>query len=141
MRWMDALTCALIAGLALLLAACGGSPPPPPPPAQAQGGARQAPLSPGQSSDAPSATVAAQDVIAAARRAAAERLGIPPEQLAIERVESRDWSDSSLGCPQPGFSYAQVITPGYLIVISGAGQTLAYHADTRGQLVLCANPP
>ena len=30
--------------------------------------------------------------------------------------------------------YAQVITPGYLVVISGAGKTLEYHTDERGRI-------
>ena len=26
------------------------------------------------------------------------------------------WSDASLGCPQPDMGYAQVVTPGYLVL-------------------------
>ena len=52
-------------------------------------------------------------------------------------VEARDWSDASLGCPRQGVLYAQVITPGYLVVISGAGKTLEYHTDANGRVVLC----
>src|SRR5688572_27212563 len=38
----------------------------------------------------------------AALRDASSRLNGPRDQLRLERVESREWSDSSLGCPQPG---------------------------------------
>ena len=31
------------------------------------------------------------------------------------------WPDASLGCPQPGMTFAQVLTPGYLVVIRDAG--------------------
>jgi hypothetical protein len=32
---------------------------------------------------------------------------------------------------------SQVVTPGFLIVISGAGKTLEYHTDSRDRVVLC----
>jgi hypothetical protein len=52
-------------------------------------------------------------------------------------VEAVDWSDTSLGCPEPGMAYAQVITPGYLIVLGAAGQTYEYHTDEHSSVVLC----
>jgi hypothetical protein len=73
----------------------------------------------------------------AALREASGRLGLPRDQLAVIRIEPREWSDTSLGCPQPGQMYAQVITPGYLIIVSGRGRQLEYHTDTRGRVVLC----
>jgi hypothetical protein len=75
----------------------------------------------------------------AALREASFYLGMPRDRLRLERVESRTWSDSSLGCPQPGRVYLQVITPGYLVVISGAGQRLEYHTNERDSVVLCAS--
>jgi hypothetical protein len=68
---------------------------------------------------------------------AAARLGQPAAQLRVERVEQREWGDSSLGCPQPGSFYAQVITPGYLLVVAGGPKRLEYHTDTRGRAVMC----
>ena len=68
---------------------------------------------------------------------AAPRLGLAPGSVRVDRVEARDWPDSSLGCPQPGMMYAQVITPGYLVVISGSGRSLEYHTDLRGRAVFC----
>lgn len=79
----------------------------------------------------------AQTAIDAALREAASRLGVALTQLQVETVEQREWGDSSLGCPQPGFFYAQVITPGYLIVVAGGGKRLEYHTDTRGRSVMC----
>jgi hypothetical protein len=79
----------------------------------------------------------AQAAVDAALRDAAARVGVPPNQLRLEHLERREWPDSSLGCPQPGFFYLQVITPGYLVMIAGAGQRLEYHTDTRGRAVFC----
>jgi Mrp family chromosome partitioning ATPase len=64
-------------------------------------------------------------------RAEATRLNVPQDQLRVDRVASQEWTDASLGCPQPGQYYAQVITPGYLVTIAGAGKLLEYHADTN----------
>jgi hypothetical protein len=79
----------------------------------------------------------AQGAVDASLRDAGGRLGPSAAQLQVETVEQREWRDSSLGCPQPGFFYAQVITPGYLIVIAGGGKRLEYHTDTRGRSVMC----
>lgn len=77
-------------------------------------------------------------VVAAAVADAAARSGVPVEAVRVVRVESRDWPDSSLGCPRPGMGYAQVITPGYLIVLEEGGRPLEYHAD-RNRAELCTS--
>ena len=77
----------------------------------------------------------AQAAIDAALRDATTRLG--GVAASVERAEQREWGDSSLGCPQPGSFYAQVITPGYLIVVAGGAKRLEYHTDTRGRAVMC----
>jgi len=67
----------------------------------------------------------------------ATRLKIAPEAVQVISVDATDWSDTSLGCPEPGMFYAQVITPGYLIVVSAGGQQFEYHANRRGRVVTC----
>ena len=79
----------------------------------------------------------AQPVVDAALNDAASHLATTRDQLRVEQVESRDWPDSALGCPQPGVMYAQVVTPGFLIVISVGGKRLEYHTDSRGTVKLC----
>jgi hypothetical protein len=65
-------------------------------------------------------------------------VGTTPDQLHVDQVEEREWPDSSLGCPRPGQMYSQIVTPGYLIVIThSSGMHLEYHADTKGHVVLC----
>jgi hypothetical protein len=75
--------------------------------------------------------------VGAAVQDAATRLGVSASELSVERIEAREWSDSSLGCPQPGNLYSQIVTPGFLIVISSRGKQLEYHSDARGRVVLC----
>ena len=72
--------------------------------------------------------------------AIAEDLDVPPSSLRVIAVEPRDWPDSSLGCPQPDMLYAQVITPGYLILVEVSGERFEYHTDERGNIVSCPTP-
>ncbi len=69
----------------------------------------------------------------------AEFLAIDPSEVTVVSVEAVEWRDSSLGCPQPGRMYAQVITPGYKIVLQAQGQEYTFHTDSRpeGSMVLC----
>jgi len=57
-----------------------------------------------------------------ARRLVAEVLGIDADEVEIVSVAAREFSDSSLGCPQPGMSYLQVITPGYRVLLEADGR-------------------
>jgi hypothetical protein len=78
-----------------------------------------------------------QQAVDAATRDAAARLNVGITDMTVARVEPRQWPDASLGCPRQGVLYAQIVTPGFLIVLSGAGEELEYHADSRGRVVLC----
>jgi hypothetical protein len=84
-----------------------------------------------------SADPAIQAVVIATIGEAATHLGVSPSAIAVEQAEAREWGDSSLGCPQPGLMYSQVVTPGFIVVVSGGGKQLEYHSDTRGRVVLC----
>jgi hypothetical protein len=73
----------------------------------------------------------------AARQAAVTHLGVNPDQLQVSQVETRQWPDSSLGCPQPGQLYSQIVTPGFLVVLTSGPHQLEYHTDMRGGVTLC----
>ena len=61
-----------------------------------------------------------------------ERLDVPKENITVVKVEATEFSDTSLGVPKPGQSYAQVITPGYIIVLEVDDAHYVYHgADDR----------
>jgi hypothetical protein len=55
-------------------------------------------------------------------------LDLDPKAVAVERIEPTEFPDASLGLPEPGQSYAQVVTPGYIIELSANGQIYLYHA-------------
>jgi hypothetical protein len=85
----------------------------------------------------------AADLLAADTRArlvvaAAEGLDAPVQDVALVSVEPRMWPDPALGCPEPGFLYAQVLTPGYVVVArSAAGVERTLHTDEDGRTVVC----
>lgn len=57
-------------------------------------------------------------------------------EVHLKSTQSVDWPDASLGCPKSGQSYAQVVTPGYLIVVEAGGKEYNYHAS-QTDVVLC----
>ena len=73
----------------------------------------------------------------AAQKELATRLGSPVADIHLVSVEPVEWPDTSLGCPKPGMAYAQVITPGFRLIL-GAGQaTYEFHADYAGHVTTC----
>ncbi len=71
-----------------------------------------------------------------AREALADWLGISSEEIEIVEVEEVEWPDASLGCPQPGMVYAQVITPGLRVMMRVKDEVYEYHSG-GGHGVLC----
>jgi len=85
---------------------------------------------PGLSAEAETTVQAAIADLAAKRK-------ISSDKVQVVSVEAVDWPDTSLGCPQPGMFYAQVIVPGYRIVLSVEGQQVTYHTDRHGHVGTC----
>ena len=81
-----------------------------------------------------------QSLLDEARADVANRAGVAPDQLSVVSVESVEWRDSSLGCPEPGRMYLQVITPGYRIVLQAGGNSYEYHSDQSRRVVPCDRP-
>ena len=72
---------------------------------------------------ASSPTPDSQAAVAAVQQAAAVQVGASPADVHVEQVEAHEWGDSSLGCPRPGLLYSQVVTAGYLIVVTAGGKS------------------
>jgi hypothetical protein len=81
-----------------------------------------------------------ETLIEKARADLAQRLAISASDIAVLEATGVTWPDSSLGCPQEGMAYMQVLTPGYLIRLSAGGQAYEYHASRRSEAVYCQNP-
>lgn len=78
-----------------------------------------------------------EQVVRLAREDLAQRLGLALEAIEVVSVVAMEWSDTSLGCPQPGMMYAQVITPGFLVALEAGGERYEYHTDEGRFVVLC----
>jgi hypothetical protein len=72
-----------------------------------------------------------------------------PAATALSKINAADslfgfsqdettWNDSCLGCPQTGENCAQVVTPGYRIVLRVSDATYEYHTDLGGRATLCS---
>jgi hypothetical protein len=81
---------------------------------------------------------AAQELILQAQKQLAQKLGIDIEDIFLFSVEAVEWPDASLGCPQTSLSYAQVVTPGYRILLEANGQVYTFHTDKTDQMILCS---
>ena len=58
-----------------------------------------------------------------------ERFGISPVSVKILDLVQVDWGDASLGNPEPGIMYAQIITPGFKMSLAADGSTYMYHTS------------
>lgn len=63
------------------------------------------------------------------------------QDITINDLEGYQWSqqnypDTSLGCPQPGQMYSQVITSGYQFLLVYQGQTYDYRVSEDGSAVI-----
>ena len=115
--------------LTLVLAACGTPPQTPEP--------EESPLSPSIPLS-PLSTPPANPVAAAAVAYLAAELDLSPREVTVLSSESVQWSDTSLGCPQPGMMYAQVVTPGYRFRLEAAGEQYDVHTDkTADSIIIC----
>jgi len=55
----------------------------------------------------------------------------------VIRAQQVVWSDTSLGCPQPGQMYAEVLTNGYWVVLQAADDVFDYRATINGDFSRC----
>ncbi|MDA1188392.1 MAG: hypothetical protein O2854_01740 [Chloroflexi bacterium] len=57
------------------------------------------------------------------------RFDVEPESVQLDSAIDMEWPDASLGNPKLGQSYAQVITPGYKLVLEVGDDTYVYHTS------------
>lgn len=80
-----------------------------------------------------------QQLLALFRDDLARRALVKPETITVVSATEQQWPDGSLGCPQPGQMYTQMIVPGYRVVLGAGGERYAYHSDRSGHFIVCAN--
>lgn len=88
----------------------------------------------------PTPTSELEKLVEMAKNDLAGRLSIPVTQIILIDARSVIWPDSSIGCPQPGMLYTDVLTPGYLILLSANSRDYEFHAGKGPQVIYCENP-
>ena len=63
----------------------------------------------------------------------------PVTDLRIIEAEKQNWGDSCLGLAEPGRLCAQVIVPGWKVVVSDGQNKLVYRTDEKGKQVKLEN--
>lgn len=76
------------------------------------------------------------EAVRLAKKTLASQLSASESSIALTRVEPVEWPDSSLGCPEPGRMYAQVITPGFRVTLSANDRSYRVHVGA-GRAVVC----
>jgi hypothetical protein len=79
----------------------------------------------------------AEKVIVLTQKDLAQRLSVAEEVILIQSIEPVTWPDASLGCPQPGMAYAQVLTPGFRVIVEAGGEVYEAHTDMGSTIVIC----
>lgn len=70
----------------------------------------------------------------------ADRLDIDIDEIEPVTGVLVVWSDSSLGCPEPGMVYAQVVGDGSVIELRVDDRYYRYHTGGAAELFLCEQP-
>ncbi len=72
-----------------------------------------------------------------AKQDLANRLSVSKDQIDLIEVRSVTWPDGSLGCPQPGMMYTQMVVDGLLIRLRARGNIYEYHSGGSRDPFLC----
>lgn len=85
----------------------------------------------------------ANDAVAsgAAVRTLAERLNIDAKTIDVVSNEPTEWPNACLGVEKPDVLCAQVITPGFKVLLMANGTQYEYHTDTTGTAIFSNSTP
>jgi len=141
--WLVPVALLALGAPVLLLGRTGGPAAPAAPPTTLAAPATLAPPAGGTSAAPPTSSAppgvpqALIDRAMAELRAGADR---PAGGVTLAAAQAVNWPDASLGCPERGKSYIQVITPGYRIVLQAGAQQYEFHsgADAGSRLARCS---
>jgi hypothetical protein len=68
----------------------------------------------------------------------AGRFSVAETSIRVVAVEEVTWSDTSLGCPQPGMLYAQAVIDGMRVILEAEATLYDYRSGRTDASFLCA---
>lgn len=71
-----------------------------------------------------------------AKKDLANKLDIDKKKIEVINITPHNFSDTSLGCPQRNQMYAQVITPGFIMILKADSTKYIYNAGSK-RVVTC----
>lgn len=75
-------------------------------------------------------------ITAAVINFAAKELGVDSQKIKVIEIKETEWPDACLGLPKSGEFCAQVITPGYSVLIRANGIEYRYRTDKKGLVII-----
>ena len=81
-----------------------------------------------------------QSIVEEARLDLVKRLSVSEADISLLQADKVSWADLSLGCPQPGMMYGQMVTPGYIVILQAGTTQYDYHAGPDRNPLYCSNP-
>lgn len=82
----------------------------------------------------------AEQIAASAQQSIVALPEVGPRNLTVKSIEEQEWSDTSLGCPDPAALYLAVITPGYKIVLEDGMSEFDVRTNSDGSIMVwCDN--
>lgn len=77
-------------------------------------------------------------VVALLRDLIAGQLGIEADAVQLIALEAVEWPDACLGVRLPDIGCAQVVTPGFKIMLEAEDRRFTYHTDATGDSIMLA---
>ena len=82
----------------------------------------------------------AQSILSRAKTKLAQNRGASEDLFDLVHFSAQTWNDTSLGVPQAGGVYAQVLTPGYKIIFQSPIARYEIHTDATGTSMVVVDP-
>lgn len=73
--------------------------------------------------------------VIAAEQELSQEINMPVDEIDYVSYSREDWPDACLGLAEPGEMCAQVITPGWEVILEAEGQEYVYRTDQNGDVV------
>ncbi len=76
-----------------------------------------------------------EEIMSGAQSRLSDALGVPADSIQINKVEDAQWADACLELGQSGEDCAQVVTPGYRVMLTVDGKTYEVHTNADGSMI------